>query len=71
MKTAMQELLDKFEEVKYLDNMVQLMILRGELQKLFQKEKQQIIDAANHGVNFDKSPYKNSEDYYNETFTEL
>jgi hypothetical protein len=31
-------------------------------------EKEQIIDAANHGVDFENSPYKTAEEYYNETY---
>ncbi len=31
-------------------------------------EKEQIIDACHHGVDYDKSPYKNAEEYYNETY---
>ena len=31
-------------------------------------EKEQILDACHHGVDYDKSPYKNAEEYYNETY---
>ena len=31
-------------------------------------EKQQIIEAATHGANFDKSPFKNAQDYYDSNF---
>jgi len=31
-------------------------------------EKQQIIDSAKHGANYDKSPYANAEDYYTKTY---
>ena len=31
-------------------------------------EKKQIIEAATHGANFDKSPFKNAQDYYDSTF---
>ena len=31
-------------------------------------EKEQIIDAAHHGVDFENSPYKDAEEYYNETY---
>jgi len=30
--------------------------------------KQQIIDAAKHGADFENSPFKNSEDYYEQTY---
>ena len=31
-------------------------------------EKQQILRAAYHGANYESSPYKDAEDYYNKTF---
>lgn len=31
-------------------------------------EKDQIIDAAHHGVDFENSPYKDAEEYYNKTY---
>jgi hypothetical protein len=31
-------------------------------------EKEQIIEAAHHGVDFENSPYENAEQYYNETY---
>lgn len=31
-------------------------------------EKQQIIDAAYHGVDYEHSPFDNAEQYYNETY---
>lgn len=31
-------------------------------------EKEQILNACHHGVDYDKSPYKNAEEYYNETY---
>jgi hypothetical protein len=33
-----------------------------------QIEKEQIIEAAHHGVDFENSPYENAEQYYNETY---
>ena len=33
-----------------------------------EKEKEQIIEAATHGANFDKSPFKNAQDYYDSNF---
>lgn len=40
--------------------------------KLYDKakeiEKEQILDACHHGVDYDKSPYKNAEQYYNATY---
>ena len=31
-------------------------------------EKQQIIDAATHGANYENSPFANAEQYYKDTF---
>lgn len=31
-------------------------------------EKEQILNACHHGVDYDKSPYKNAEEYYNKTY---
>jgi Zn-finger nucleic acid-binding protein len=67
MKTAMRELLDKFEEVKDLHNMVQLMILRGELERLLQKEKEQITEAFYKGDNGYGCMY-DAVNYYEETY---
>jgi hypothetical protein len=33
-----------------------------------QMEKEQIIDACHHGVDYDKSPYLNAKEYYNGTY---
>lgn len=33
-----------------------------------EKEKQQIIDSGKHGANFENSPFKNAEEYYEETY---
>jgi hypothetical protein len=31
-------------------------------------EKEQIKDACHHGVDYENSPYKDAEEYYNETY---
>lgn len=59
MKTAMQELIEQMHPNFFTDQ---------EKGYLLDKEKQQIIDAAKHGANFDKSPFANAEDYYNQTY---
>jgi hypothetical protein len=57
--------------VEWLEDKVS-QILDFDLIKLFEQakemEKQQIIDACQHGVDYDKSPYNNAEQYYNETY---
>lgn len=73
MKTAMHELLDELKDVNSENNFIKTTInlIIDMVESKLETEKQQIIDAAKHGANFDKSPYKNAEDYYNETFVEL
>jgi hypothetical protein len=36
--------------------------------KSISMEKEQIIDACHHGVDYDKSPYLNAKEYYNGTY---
>jgi hypothetical protein len=38
------------------------------LEQAKQMEKEQIIDACHHGVDYDKSPYLNAKEYYNGTY---
>ena len=38
------------------------------IKKAKEMEKQQILRAAYHGANYESSPYKDAEDYYNKTF---
>jgi hypothetical protein len=49
-----------------------IQFLEKELNKLFEQakemEKQQIIKAVKHGVNYKNTPFENAEQYYNETF---
>jgi hypothetical protein len=70
MKTAIQtacneiivELIDKVE-IGYMTKIISIM------HKNLKTEKQQIIDAATHGANFDKSPYSSAHEYYERTYT--
>jgi len=69
MKTAMQDLKWFISDgLNDFDESVKVSEIWGKLDELLAKEKQQIIDSANHGANFENSPFKNAEDYYNETF---
>ena len=52
MKTVLQELISKFEEIKDLDFMVQVMILRGESWRLLEQEKEQLKIAFNDGASW-------------------
>jgi hypothetical protein len=54
--------IDKLENVMYLKLPIDVFIKAQEM------EKEQIKDAAYHGVNFENSPYKNVEEYYNEYY---
>jgi hypothetical protein len=57
MKTAMQDLINKFEEIKDLDYMVQIMILRSESQQLLEKEKKQINKSFLDGFKYSGEGY--------------
>ena len=61
MNTAITELIEKIESFGF--------ILHDDTKKEFlEKEKEQIIDAAKHGSDFENSPYKNAEEYYEKTY---
>lgn len=68
MKTAMQELIDYLQEQLDDDFDSRTKYIQEFCQKSLEKEKQQIIDAANHGANFNNSPFKDAIEYYNENF---
>ena len=36
--------------------------------RYLKKEKDQIVDACHHGVDYENSPYKDAEEYYNKTY---
>lgn len=59
--TAVEWLIDKIK-----DNFCLLPVDLIEQAKAMEKE--QIIDSANHGANYENSPYANAEHYYNETY---
>jgi len=63
MKTAMQELIEYLFSVNS-----DRTDINKTISIYLEKEKQQIIDAANHGANFDTSPYISANDYYEKTF---
>ena len=72
--TALQNLINKFEEIKDLDYMVQVMILRGEAEKLLQQEREQMLLSHMNGqAEFDELGYRDTtkdiaEEYYNQTY---
>lgn len=59
MKTAMQH----NNGVEISKKVLWKMLLEAK-----EKEKQQIIEAATHGANFDKSPYSSAHEYYEKTY---
>lgn len=68
-KTAMMELINTIKENKHLCDMVQVMILREEAQRLLKKEKEQIIKANRDGVDMAISDeFITGVQYYNETY---
>jgi hypothetical protein len=70
MKTALTELIEKWDSEmgSYIPNAPIYQSFIQEAKCFLEKEKQQIIEAATHGANFDKSPFKNAQDYYDSTF---
>jgi len=80
MKTAIQQLIEKLEELRDLhpsDGGLNQRVQRGkyvfailEAKTLLETEKQQIIEAAKHGANFDISPYMSADDYFDKTFNQ-
>ena len=70
MKTAMQELLEELNDINSGNPFIQTTInlVKDLVESKLEKEKEQIINASTHGANFDKSPFKNAKDYYNQTF---
>ncbi len=62
--TAVEWFLKELENMQYFigNDMLEAFKEAKEL------EKQQIIDAAKHGANFDTSPYCSADEYYEKTF---
>lgn len=78
MKTVLQKIQKRLDiEIKFINNddsqadifyQQGLKLAFSICNEYLDEEKQQIINSATHGANFDKSPFKNAEDYYNKTF---
>jgi hypothetical protein len=71
-KTAVNWLEDQLKKRKDGADMYQFCIGIDELQAFIDAakivERQQILAAAYHGANYESSPYKDAEDYYNKTY---
>jgi len=67
MKTALEELIEYIEEFQPKNKCTEGIWQKAK--SLLDTEKQQIIEAATHGANFDKSPYSSAHEYYDETYT--
>lgn len=67
MKTSLQELIEYIEEWQPKNKFTDPIWHKAK--SLLETEKHQIIDAATHGANFDKSPYSSAHEYYERTFT--
>jgi adenylate kinase len=69
MKTALEQLIEKMQEIQTLEPDVQVLIIRGFAESMKATEKQQIVDAyeageacgLNHGE-------KTGTDYFTQTF---
>ena len=74
MKTAIKELIESLKQDEISEqNTIGRICIRNCIilaTSLLEKEKEQIINAAHHGVYFENSPYKNAEEYYSETFVD-
>jgi len=68
MKTAMQELIDTFNEYQEIWNLPIYAILEAEL--MLEKEKEQIIDAYADGLNAHRTNFCNREEYYTQTYNQ-
>ena len=84
MKTAMQELITHLEMLKSRVDMVDINSLIDYANSSLEKEKEQIIDARNNGIEYQKSFFNhfangfmrtddrfnfiNTEEYYNQTY---
>ena len=65
----MQELYAEIEKFKGITDTVSITDIQRMIGNYYiEKEKQIIIESAIHGANFDKSPFKNAQDYYDFTF---
>jgi len=72
--TALQELINEFNEIKNFDYYRQILILRAKARHLLELEKQQIIDAYKDGC-FDNildesTDSIRAEEYYEKTFNQ-
>jgi hypothetical protein len=62
--TALQELINEFNEIKNFDYYRQILILRAKAHRLLELEKQQIIDALHYfGI-------EGAGEYYEKTFNQ-
>jgi hypothetical protein len=64
-KTAMTHLIEKILRMPE-SNIKGFLKISGPA--YIEAEKEQIINAAHHGVDFENSPYKDAEEYYNKTY---
>ena len=73
MKTAMQELIEYFNERPEYDKTSEGYELIEKAKQLLEKEKEQIIEAVNYGNkqdHYDATEFELSNYYYNETFNQ-
>lgn len=55
-------------KISYYNAFIDSTDLSEYVNKAIEMEKEQMLDACHHGVDYDKSPYKNAEEYYNNTY---
>jgi hypothetical protein len=69
MKTAMQELYDLLESYRLLTDNISIVDVQRMVGIYYNgKEKEQIINSAKEGCNWQYCKFKNAEDYYEQTY---
>jgi hypothetical protein len=64
MKTALQEFIDNVIPM----HIIELDMIKQEIKKALEKEKEQIIKAHNEGIWIEGKAFDDGEEYYNQTY---
>lgn len=69
MNTAIEQFIEKMQDIQTLEPYVQVLILRGYAEQLKVAEKQHIVDAYDNGIKeWMSSNNTSGEDYYTKIF---
>ena len=55
-------------KIRYYNAFIDSTDLFEYVNKAIEMEKEQMLDACHHGVDYENSPYENAEEYYNKTY---